>query len=39
MVLQRDSRLEKDPGGQARAALDRLPYYEYSMERGAVVKG
>jgi len=39
MVLQRESRLEKDPGGQARAALDTLPYYEYSMERGDVVKG
>jgi para-nitrobenzyl esterase len=39
MVLQAESRLERDPGGQARAALDGLPYYEYSMERGAVVKG
>ncbi|ANN80404.1 carboxylesterase/lipase family protein [Bordetella flabilis] len=39
MVLQRQSRLEKDPGGPARAALETLPYYEYSMERGNVVKG
>jgi para-nitrobenzyl esterase len=39
MVLQRESRLEQDPGGQARAALETLPYYEYSMERGDVVKG
>jgi para-nitrobenzyl esterase len=29
MLLNASSRVEKDPGGQARAALDRLPFYEY----------
>ena len=31
MVLDLVSRVESNPGGQVRAALDALPYYEYSM--------
>jgi para-nitrobenzyl esterase len=31
MVLNVVSKVERDPGGQARASLDRLPYYEYTM--------
>jgi len=31
LVLDTRSRVENDPGGAARAALDSLPYYEYSM--------
>jgi len=34
MVLNVESRLEVDPGGQAREALDVLPYfgYDYSFD-------
>ena len=35
MVLNAESQLLSDPGGQARAALDGLPYYEYSNSREA----
>jgi para-nitrobenzyl esterase len=38
MVLKMDSQLVKDPGGEARAALEGLPYYEYSISRMAFVK-
>ena len=38
MVLKMDSQLLKDPGGEARAALEGLPYYEYSISRTAFVK-
>jgi para-nitrobenzyl esterase len=38
MVLKMDSQLLKDPGGQARASLEGLPYYEYSISRTAFVK-
>jgi para-nitrobenzyl esterase len=31
MLLDRDSRLASNPGGDARTALAGLPYYEYSM--------
>ncbi len=31
MVLDVKSRLESDPGGKARAAIEHLPFYEYSM--------
>jgi para-nitrobenzyl esterase len=31
MVLNLASRVERDPGGEVRAALDPLPFYEYSM--------
>ncbi|MBT2304868.1 carboxylesterase/lipase family protein [Variovorax paradoxus] len=31
MVLDVRSRVEQDPGGQARAALNGLPFFEYSM--------
>jgi para-nitrobenzyl esterase len=35
MALQEQSTLTSDPGGQARSALDGLPYYEYSNSRDA----
>ena len=38
MILKVESRLESDPGGAARAALDGLPYYEYSNDRSSFVK-
>lgn len=31
MVLDTSSRVERDPGGQARASLDALPVYEYNL--------
>ena len=31
MLLDRDSRVASNPGGEARAALAALPYYEYSV--------
>jgi para-nitrobenzyl esterase len=31
MILDLASRVESDPGGQARASLDGLPYFEYSL--------
>lgn len=31
MVLDIDSHVEPDPGGEARSALDALPYYDYHM--------
>ena len=31
MMLDLPSRVERDPGGRTRAALDSLPFYEYSM--------
>jgi para-nitrobenzyl esterase len=31
MMLEASSHVERDPGGKARASLDRLPFYEYSM--------
>lgn len=31
MLLNRDSRVASNPGGEARAALAGLPYYQYSM--------
>ena len=31
MMLGLSSRVESNPGGQARAALDNLPYFEYTM--------
>jgi len=31
MVLDIGTRAERDPGGQARAALDLLPLFEYKM--------
>lgn len=37
MVLNVESELVVDPGGQARAALDELPYYGYSHSIGAFV--
>jgi para-nitrobenzyl esterase len=39
MVLKMDSELVKNPGGTARASLEGLPYYEYSISRTAFVKG
>ena len=39
MVLNVESKMSADPGGQARASLDGLPYYEYSTSRTAFVKG
>jgi para-nitrobenzyl esterase len=39
MVLKVESELVKDPGGAARAALDGMPYYEYSISRAEFVKG
>ena len=30
MMLNVSSRVERDPGGQARASLDHLPFYEYN---------
>jgi para-nitrobenzyl esterase len=38
MALQMESELLRDPGGAARAALEDLPYYEYSVSRTAFVK-
>ena len=38
MILKMDSQLAKDPGGEARASLEGLPYYEYSISRAAFVK-
>jgi para-nitrobenzyl esterase len=38
MVLNVESRLVVDPGGQARAALEELPYYGYSHSIEAYVK-
>ena len=38
MVLNMDSRLTSDPGGTARASLNDLPYYEYSISRSAFVR-
>lgn len=31
MMLNVSSRIERDPGGQARASLDHLPFFEYNM--------
>jgi para-nitrobenzyl esterase len=33
MMLDVRSHVERDPGGQARASLDRLPFYEYRMSQ------
>jgi hypothetical protein len=44
MVLNLSSHVERDPGGEARASLDRLPVFEYSRHitytrHGAVPAG
>jgi para-nitrobenzyl esterase len=31
MMLDLDSHVVSNPGGEARMAMDGLPYYEYSM--------
>jgi para-nitrobenzyl esterase len=31
MMFNVDPKVERDPGGKARASLDKLPYFEYSM--------
>jgi para-nitrobenzyl esterase len=38
MVLDLESRLENDPGGQARATLDALPFYGYGNPMDAFCK-
>ena len=38
MVLNVESQLLSDPGGAARAALDGLPYYDYSNDRASFLK-
>ena len=38
MVLNVESQLVSDPGGAARAALDGLPYYDYSNDRASFLK-
>jgi para-nitrobenzyl esterase len=38
MMLNAESRAESNPGGEARASLDSLPYYEYSTSRQAFVR-
>lgn len=38
MMIDTESRIESDPGGVARHALDGLPPYEYSMDRNSVVR-
>jgi para-nitrobenzyl esterase len=39
MVLSMNSHLASAPGGEARAALKGLPYYEYSISRTAFMHG
>ena len=39
MMLDVESHVEKDPGGNARRALDSLPPYEYNVDRNSVVHG
>ena len=39
MVLNVESRLASDPGGQARSALEELPYFGYGHSLRAFVKG
>ncbi|GAB2922712.1 carboxylesterase/lipase family protein [Paraburkholderia jirisanensis] len=38
MMIDVQSHVESDPGGVARRALDGLPPYEYSVDRGSVVR-
>jgi para-nitrobenzyl esterase len=38
MILKPESQLAADPGGEARVALDALPYYEYSTARESFAK-
>jgi para-nitrobenzyl esterase len=39
MMLDVNSHVERDPGGNARRALDSLPPYEYNVDRNSVVHG
>jgi para-nitrobenzyl esterase len=39
MMIDVQSHVKSDPGGNARRALDGLPPYEYNVDRNSVVHG